>query len=205
MVVGARGKGSETKWHRDLANRVFNSLATYVTKFKVRDLTSGFRLVRTATARKFIYLLPDTFSYPSTITMAYLRSGRSLKYVSIQTKARKGKSKIKLARDGVRFLLIITKIATMFSPFRVFLPVSFFVFCGRSALLPLHFHHPAPVHQYVGSAAHNLKKSNSASTLTQMHCWGHCVMVLPKSTITEKAVSISLCLTHLCRDLPCFL
>jgi len=128
MVVGARDKGSDTKLHRDLANRVFNSLATYVTKFKVRDLTSGFRLVRTATARKFIYLLPNTFSYPSTITLAYLRSGRSVKYVSIQTKARKGKSKIKLARDGVRFLLIITKIATLFSPFRVFLPVSFLFF-----------------------------------------------------------------------------
>lgn len=128
MVVGARSKGSETTWHRDLANRVFNQLATYVTKFKVKDLTSGFRLVKRETAEKFIYLLPNTFSYPSTITLAYLRSGRSVKYVSINTRARKGKSKIKLAQDGVRFFLIITKIATLFSPLRVFLPVSCFFF-----------------------------------------------------------------------------
>ncbi|MCF6290500.1 MAG: glycosyltransferase family 2 protein [Desulfobacterales bacterium] len=128
MVVGARGKDSETRWHRDLANRIFNGLAGYVTRFKVHDLTSGFRLLRRATARQFIYLLPNTFSYPSTITMAYLRSGRSVKYVPIRTRARKGKSKIRLARDGVRFLLIITKIATLFSPFRIFLPVSFVFF-----------------------------------------------------------------------------
>jgi len=128
MVVGARSKGSETKWHRDLANKIFNGLATYVTKFKIHDLTSGFRVLRRVTARQFIYLLPNTFSYPSTITMAYLRSGRSVKYVPIKTRARKGKSKIKLLQDGVRFLLIITKIATLFSPFRVFLPVSFLFF-----------------------------------------------------------------------------
>ncbi len=128
MVVGALGKDSETRWHRDLANRIFNRLASYVTRFKVHDLTSGFRLLRRATARQFIYLLPNTFSYPSTITMAYLRSGRSVKYVPIRTRARKGKSKIRLARDGVRFLLIITKIATLFSPFRIFLPVSFLFF-----------------------------------------------------------------------------
>ena len=129
MVVGARSKGSKTSLHRDLANKFYNWLASYVTKYKVEDLTSGFRLVKNDTVRKFIYLLPNTFSYPSTITMAYLRSGRSIKYVPIATKARKGKSKIKLFQDGIRFFLIITKIATLFSPFRIFLPVSFAFFC----------------------------------------------------------------------------
>ena len=124
MVVGARSKGSETSLHRDLANFIYNGLASYVTKFKVQDLTSGFRLIKNETVGKYIYLLPNTFSYPSTLTMAYLRSGLSLKYVPIQTKARKGKSKIKLFQDGIRFFLIITKIATLFSPFRIFLPVS---------------------------------------------------------------------------------
>jgi len=124
MVVGARSGQSETSVHRDLANKTYNWFASYVTKFKVEDLTSGFRLVRTAVAKKFIYLLPNTFSYPSTITMAYLRSGRTVKYVPIVTKKRVGKSKIRLLQDGAKFLLIITKIATLFAPMRVFLPLS---------------------------------------------------------------------------------
>ena len=128
MVVGARTKGSRTSWHRDLANFIYNWLASYVTKFKIEDLTSGFRLVKNDRISKFIYLLPNTFSYPSTITMAYLRSGLSIKYIPIQTLARKGKSKIKLFQDGTRFFLIITRIATLFSPLRVFLPVCFMFF-----------------------------------------------------------------------------
>jgi glycosyltransferase involved in cell wall biosynthesis len=128
MVVGARTKTSETSAHRDLANWVYNQFASYVTRFNVEDLTSGFRLVRLSVAKQFIYLLPNTFSYPSTLTLGYLRSGRSVKYIPIQTKARTGKSKIKLVKDGTRFFLIITKIATLFSPFRVFLPISFAFF-----------------------------------------------------------------------------
>ena len=129
MVVGARGKGSATVLHRDFANWFYSRLASYVTKFRVEDLTSGFRLVRASVVRDFIYLLPNTFSYPTTLTMGYLRSGRSVKYVPIQTAARKGNSKIKLLSDGTRFFLIIVKIATLFSPFRIFLPLSFFFFC----------------------------------------------------------------------------
>lgn len=128
MVVGARTKTSETSIHRDLANWFYNHFASYVTRFNVEDLTSGFRLVRLSVAKQFIYLLPNTFSYPSTLTLGYLRSGRSVKYIPIQTKARTGKSKIKLIKDGTRFFLIITKIATLFSPFRVFLPISFAFF-----------------------------------------------------------------------------
>lgn len=128
MVVGARGRNSETSMHRDIANWLYNRFATYVTKFKVEDLTSGFRIIRLSVAKQFIYLLPNTFSYPSTLTMGYLRSGRTVKYVSIETKARVGKSKINLASDGIRFLLIITKVATLFSPLRVFLPASVFFF-----------------------------------------------------------------------------
>lgn len=128
MVVGARSHGSKTSLHRDIANKLYNWFASYVTKFQVKDLTSGFRLVKTEVARQYIYLLPNTFSYPSTLTMAYLRSGRSVKYVSIQTLARKGRSKIKLLSDGTRFFLIISKVATLFSPLRVFLPISVVLF-----------------------------------------------------------------------------
>ena len=118
--------------HRGIANRIYNRLASYITKIRIEDLTSGFRLVKKETVKSFIYLLPNTFSYPTTLTMAYLRSGLSVKYVPIQTKARLGKSKIKLLQDGIRFLLIITKIATLFSPLRVFLPVSVLFFLTGS-------------------------------------------------------------------------
>ena len=128
MVVGARTRQSDTSLHRDIANQLYNWFASYVTKFKVEDLTSRFRLVRSSTVRQYIYLLPNTFSYPSTLTMGYLRSGRTVKYVPIETQKRLGKSKIKLLRDGSRFFLIITKVATLFSPLRVFLPTSAFLF-----------------------------------------------------------------------------
>ena len=128
MVVGARAKGSKLRFHRYAANQVYNLFASYITQFKVRDLTSGFRVLSRRDARKFIDLLPNTFSYPTTLTLAFLRSGFTVKYVPIQTLYRAGQSKISLVTDGVRFLLIITKIATLFSPFRVFLPVSLFFF-----------------------------------------------------------------------------
>jgi glycosyltransferase involved in cell wall biosynthesis len=130
MVVGARAKGSKLRFHRYAANVVYNLLASYVTRFKVKDLTSGFRLLSRLDALRFIDLLPNTFSYPTTLTLAFLRSGLTVKYVPIQTLYRAGQSKISLVTDGIRFLLIITKIATLFSPFRVFLPVSIFFFLG---------------------------------------------------------------------------
>ena len=128
MVVGARSKGSKLRLHRNVANLIYNFLASYVTQFPVKDLTSGFRVLERLDALRFIDLLPNTFSYPTTLTLAFLRSGLTVKYIPIQTLYRSGQSKISLVSDGVRFLLIITKIATLFSPFRVFLPVSFFFF-----------------------------------------------------------------------------
>jgi len=133
MVVGARSKGSKLRLHRNVANLVYNFLASYVTQFPVKDLTSGFRVLERLDALRFIDLLPNTFSYPTTLTLAFLRSGLTVKYIPIQTLYRSGQSKISLVTDGVRFLLIITKIATLFSPFRVFLPVSFFFFLAGLA------------------------------------------------------------------------
>jgi glycosyltransferase involved in cell wall biosynthesis len=133
MVVGARAKGSMLRFHRNAANSVYNLLASYVTKFKVQDLTSGFRVLSKRDALRFIDLLPNTFSYPTTLTLAFLRSGLTVKYVSIQTLYRSGQSKISLVTDGIRFFLIIAKIATLFSPFRVFLPVSILFFLAGMA------------------------------------------------------------------------
>lgn len=131
MVVDARAKGSKLRLHRYAANTIYNLLASYVTQFKVKDLTSGFRVLSRRDALRFIDLLPNTFSYPTTLTLAFLRSGLTLNYVPIQTLYRAGQSKISLVTDGVRFFLIIAKIATLFSPFRIFLPVSaFFFFTG---------------------------------------------------------------------------
>jgi len=131
MIVGARAKGSKLRFHRYVANQFYNLFACYVTRFRIKDLTSGFRVLPRREALRYIDLLPNTFSYPTTITMAFLRSGLTVKYVPIQTLYRAGHSKIKLVKDGVRFLLIIAKIATLFAPFRVFMPVSLgFFFTG---------------------------------------------------------------------------
>jgi glycosyltransferase involved in cell wall biosynthesis len=129
MVIGARTGASETALHRDVANAVYNKFATYLTKKEILDLTSGFRAVKGDIAKRFVYLLPNTFSYPSTLTLSLIRSGHSVEFVPIVARKREGKSKIKLLKDGIRFFLIMLKIATLYSPFRVFLPVSagFFV------------------------------------------------------------------------------
>ncbi|MEM7032856.1 MAG: glycosyltransferase family 2 protein [Chloroflexota bacterium] len=124
MVVGARTKESDSSLHRDLANAIYNRFATYVSGRHIEDLTSGFRAIKAPIARNLVNLLPNTFSYPTTITLATIRSGYSLAYVPIVSDKRVGKSKIKLLRDGTRFLLIIVKVATLFSPLKVFLPVS---------------------------------------------------------------------------------
>ncbi|MFZ5917790.1 MAG: glycosyltransferase family 2 protein [Chloroflexota bacterium] len=127
MVVGARVKGCQQR-HRELANGVYNRFASYLTGFAIEDLTSGFRAIRRTLAVQFCYLLPNTFSYPTTLTMAVVRAGYSLKYESIHAAARVGKSKIRLLRDGSRFLVIMTRIAVLFSPLKIFLPVGLAVF-----------------------------------------------------------------------------
>ncbi len=130
MVVGARTSESETSAHRNLANRVYNRFAGYVCGRRIEDLTSGFRAVRAGVAKEFVNLLPNTFSYPSTITLATVRSGYSLAYLPIKGAKRHAatKSKIKLFRDGSRFFLILFKITTLFSPMKIFLPVSLVTF-----------------------------------------------------------------------------
>ncbi len=128
LVVGARTGESETAVHRDLANAIYNLFASYVCSQKIEDLTSGFRVIRADIAKSLVHLLPNTFSYPTTITLAIVRNGYSLKYIPIVTEKRIGKSKIKLLRDGSRFFMILFKIATLFSPLRIFVPVSIATF-----------------------------------------------------------------------------
>ena len=128
MVVGARQRGSQASWWRGLANRFYNRLASYMTAHRVEDLTSGFRAVRADKFREFLYLLPNGFSYPTTSTMAFFRAGYSVAYEPIHAARRVGKSHIRLLRDGTRFLLIIFKIGTLFSPLKLFAPVALAMF-----------------------------------------------------------------------------
>ncbi len=124
MVVGARNWGSQAGVGRGLANSLYNWLASRMTGHQVADLTSGFRAVRAEKFREFIHLLPNGFSYPTTSTMAFFRSAYPVTYVPITAAQRLGKSHIRPLHDGVRFLLIIFKIATLYSPLKLFVPAS---------------------------------------------------------------------------------
>ncbi len=128
MVVGARDFNTHASFGRKWANRFYNKLATLMTGFPIKDLTSGFRAARARHFKKFLYLLPNGFSYPTTSTMAFFRSGFPVAYVPIKARQRTGKSHINLVQDGIKFLLIILKIGALFSPMRFFLPVSMGLF-----------------------------------------------------------------------------
>ncbi len=124
MVVGARSRDSETAAHRDLANGLYNLIASYLVGRRVPDLTSGFRGIKTSIAKRFVYLLPNGFSYPTTMTLALFRAGYTVLYEPIVAPARRGQSKIRLVRDGFGFLLTLMRIGTLFVPIRIFLPVA---------------------------------------------------------------------------------
>ncbi|MGD9889305.1 MAG: glycosyltransferase family 2 protein [Halothiobacillaceae bacterium] len=124
MVVGARDHGSQASVGRGLANGLYNRLASYMTGHKIEDLTSGFRAVRADNFREFLDLLPNGFSYPTTSTMAFFRAGYPVAYIPIHAAKRIGKSHIHLVKDGLRFLLIIFKIGTLYSPMKLFGPVA---------------------------------------------------------------------------------
>ena len=128
LVVGARQKGSQASVGRGIANKLYNNLASYMSEHQVEDLTSGFRAVRAEKFKEFIYLLPNGFSYPTTSTMAFFRAGYSVTYVPIHAAKRIGKSHIHPIKDSVRFFLIIFKIATLYSPLKMFLPFAVLLF-----------------------------------------------------------------------------
>lgn len=141
MAIGARDWGSQAGVGRGLANTFYNWLATRMTGHAVLDLTSGFRAVRAEKFREFLYLLPNGFSYPTTSTMAFFRSAYPVAYVPIKAAQRVGKSHIRPLRDGLRFLLIIFKIATLYSPLKLFAPASvIFFLLGCANYLWTYFH-----------------------------------------------------------------
>lgn len=123
MVVGARDGGSQASVGRGVANGFYNRLASYMTGHRIDDLTSGLRAARAHRFREFLYLLPNGFSYPTTSTMAFFRAGYPVAYLPIVAAKRVGKSHVKILKDGMRFLLIIFKIGTLYSPLKLFAPV----------------------------------------------------------------------------------
>lgn len=135
MVVGARAGTSQASFGRHVANGIYNILASWMVGHRIPDLTSGFRATEAGRFREFLHLLPNGFSYPTTITMAFFRAGYRVGYLPIKASPRQGRgSHIKPLRDGLRFLIIIFKIATLYSPLKIFLPISatfFFLGLGR--------------------------------------------------------------------------
>jgi len=128
MVVGNRDNKSQASFGRLAANKLYNRLASWMVGSRIRDLTSGFRAVQAAKFKEFLYLLPNGFSYPTTSTMAFFRAGYSVCYEPIKAAKREGESHINIAKDGMRFLLIIFKVGSLYSPLKLFTPISFAVF-----------------------------------------------------------------------------
>jgi glycosyltransferase involved in cell wall biosynthesis len=124
LVIGARSAETQATHARRAGNGALNSLASYLTGREIPDLTSGFRGARASGLREFLHLLPNGFSTPTTTTLSFMKAGYAVAFEPIHARQRTGQSKIRLARDGAKFLMIIFKIVTLFSPLRIFLPLS---------------------------------------------------------------------------------
>lgn len=137
LAVGARGRGSQASHSRWLGNQIYNLLASWIVGRRVEDLTSGFRMFRAELFREFLPLLPNGFSYPTTSTMAFFRAGYSVGFVPIEVDARPegSHSHIRLLRDGARFFIIIFRVGTLYSPLKMFLPISLFFFLSGTSYI----------------------------------------------------------------------
>jgi len=179
LVVGARTETYEGEWHRNFANRFYNALASWLTGFAIKDLTSGYRLFRASIIKKVAPLLPARFSYPTTSTLIFLKGGYNLKYVPIHVRPRQaGISKIRIIRDGWRFFTIIFKIILIYEPLRLFLPMA-----GLSFLLAFFSA------GYSTWVLHSLRIPNSSVVLFVMG-----VLVLLLGFISEQITSVQLLL-----------
>lgn len=133
LVVGARSAASQATWSRRAGNALLNALASYLTGRPIPDLTSGFRAAHRECLLEFLHLVPNGFSTPTTTTLAFIKAGYSVRFVPVDAARRQGVSKIRLGRDGARFFLILLKVITIFSPLRIFVPVSAATFTAGAA------------------------------------------------------------------------
>ena len=133
LVVGARSARSQATTARRLGNSLLNGIASYLTEQRIPDLTSGFRAARRDCLLEFVHLLPNGFSTPTTTTLAFMKAGYSVRFEPVEAARRRGESKIRLGADGVSFFLILLKVITIFSPLRIFLPISVSAFAVGAA------------------------------------------------------------------------
>jgi glycosyltransferase involved in cell wall biosynthesis len=124
LVIGARAGHTQASLPRRLGNLLLNAVASYLTEQPIPDLTSGFRAARREHLLEFIHLLPNGFSTPTTTTLAFMRAGYSVRFEPVEAAQRSGVSKIRFGADGFNFLLILLKVITIFSPMRIFAPIS---------------------------------------------------------------------------------
>jgi len=134
MVIGARSARNHASPFRRVGNAAFNRLASWMTGRKILDLTSGLRVCSARHFREFLHLLPNGFSYPTTSTMAFFRSGYTVEFEPIRVERREGTSHLRIWREGMRFLVIIFKIGALYSPLKLFAPVSMFLFVSATLL-----------------------------------------------------------------------
>jgi glycosyltransferase involved in cell wall biosynthesis len=128
LVVGARSPRTQATHARRVGNAVLNGMASYLTEQRIPDLTSGFRAARRECLLEFLHLLPNGFSTPTTTTLAFLKAGYNVRFEPVDAASREGTSKIRLGPDGVQFFMILLKVITIFSPLRIFLPISLVAF-----------------------------------------------------------------------------
>lgn len=134
MVVSVRSQESHASRTRSVGNRLLARFASYVAQMEFADLTSGFRAMRTDVIREFVHLLPNRYSWPTTSLLCFAKAGYSIRFVPIAALRRTGgRSQQKLFRNGFKFMTIILRIVMLFSPLRVFFPVSVVMF-GLSLL-----------------------------------------------------------------------
>jgi len=124
LVVGARSRETHASVSRRIGNATLNAIASFLTEQRIPDLTSGFRAARRDQLLEFLHLLPNGFSTPTTTTLAFIKAGYSVRFEPVDAAQRAGVSKIRLGSDGVHFFLILLKVITIFSPLRLFVPIS---------------------------------------------------------------------------------
>lgn len=140
MVVGARhSNSSNIPLSRRPAKWMLNKLANYLTGTKIPDLNSGLRVMKKDIVMNYVHLLPDGFSFTTTITLAMLTNNYRVEFVPIEYKIRSGKSKIRPIRDTMNFIQLIIRTVLYFDPLKIFLPISAFFFVSSIAVLVLSY------------------------------------------------------------------
>ncbi len=125
LVIGYRTKSYSGPWYRNMGNRFYNWLASYLTRYEIKDLTSGFRAMRRVAMLHFLSLLPAGFSASATGTLAFLKAGYNVLFVPVTVLPRiRGRSKVNPLVDGWRFLMLTLRIIVFYDPLRVFAPLA---------------------------------------------------------------------------------